>query len=376
MSAAQHTPPSFFLLCRLLPAAIGVLFLAACAGPVTLSQQGNTKEVQHEVEKQREFVLSQQLNDNLRLQRVALPLKIRNASLCKKDRAPLVGLSVWNRDTIPRGFRTAAEHEYKVTRRPSVVMVVPGGPAAAAGLKQGDVVLSVQGLTISPGPTAVKNFYNLLAAAEKAGRKPVTLIIRRHAKKRSVRLRPVIACDWPVIEEPSQSVNAFADGHTVHIDEGMLRFAQNNTELAIIIAHEFGHNLMGHIHKKEANTLTAGIIGAILETALDGVTHTSTNGTITRDAEAIGAGAHSVAFEQEADYVGLYLMARAGYHIDGVENFWRRLSTLDASMINHPSDHPTNAQRYLAMEKTVAEIHAKQQKHQPLIPNLKSGAHF
>ena len=42
---------------------------------------------------------------------------------------------------------------------------------------------------------------------------------------------------------------AFADGTKVFLTRGMMRFAQSDEELALVVAHETAHNIMGHIDK-------------------------------------------------------------------------------------------------------------------------------
>jgi len=79
---------------------------------------------------------------------------------------------------------------------------------------------------------------------------------------------------------------------------------------------------------------------------------------------------YSASFENEADYVGLYILARAGYNIDDAPGFWRSMSLQVPQAIYASSTHPNNPTRTIAMQKTVAEIHAKEQAHQPLLPNI------
>ena len=75
-------------------------------------------------------------------------------------------------------------------------------------------------------------------------------------------------------------------------------------------------------------------------------------------------------FEAEADYVGMYFMARAGYSIDGVENFWRRMSAESPRSIRLAYTHPTNAERFLVLTATREEILRKQNNNLPLRPNI------
>jgi predicted Zn-dependent protease len=84
---------------------------------------------------------------------------------------------------------------------------------------------------------------------------------------------------------------------------------------------------------------------------------------------------YSQDFESEADYVGLYVVARAGMPIDNAPRFWRRMgSQVAPGAISHGTTHPPTAQRFVALEAAVAEIKAKQAAGQPLLPNEKSKA--
>ena len=55
----------------------------------------------------------------------------------------------------------------------------------------------------------------------------------------------------------------------------------------------------------------------------------------------------------------------------GVANFWRRMATEDAASVTARQSHPTTPERFLAIEKTYAEISAKKKAHKPLVPNFK-----
>jgi predicted Zn-dependent protease len=85
----------------------------------------------------------------------------------------------------------------------------------------------------------------------------------------------------------------------------------------------------------------------------------------------IGAGTYSVAFEKEADYVGLYIFARTGYDPNNAIEFWRKMSLANESAIDMGVTHPTNPERFIAMKKTIAEINYKHQTGQSLVPQFK-----
>ncbi len=84
-----------------------------------------------------------------------------------------------------------------------------------------------------------------------------------------------------------------------------------------------------------------------------------------------GGGAFSVEFEREADYVGLYMMARAGYAIETAPNFWRRMAMRDPKSIEHASSHPSTADRAASLDGAVDEIRRKQSQQLALLPEIK-----
>ncbi len=170
-------------------------------------------------------------------------------------------------------------------------------------------------------------------------------------------------------------INAYADGQTVYITPTMVRFTRSDEELAAILAHEFAHDMMGHIGKEAQNQLFSRFAGAVLDAMAKNEgykTHSEgeTEGALNADL------AFSPAFEAEADYVGLYLMARAGYDYHGIANLWRRMSLESPDSIYVRSTHPTNPERYIAIRKTIAEIDEKKRRHLPLLPQLKPGSVF
>ena len=109
-------------------------------------------------------------------------------------------------------------------------------------------------------------------------------------------------------------VNAFADGKTVNIASGMMRFVESDDELALIIGHE-----MGHMDKKQGNA----IIGAVVDGVIAGITRAPAPGSTF--STAMG-GAFSQDFESEADYVGAYYAARVGDDISQAKTLWRRMA--------------------------------------------------
>lgn len=166
----------------------------------------------------------------------------------------------------------------------------------------------------------------------------------------------------------SRSLNAYADGDIIYITSRMVRFTQTEDELAFIVAHEAAHNIMGHLDAQRGNAVMGGMIGA-LATGL-AASYGVYDPTGVQAGSDMAVLSYSSAYEQEADYIGLYLLARAGYDYHGVADFWRRMSLENPKSIYLSSTHPSNAERYVVMRKDIAEIDVKREQQQALLPGF------
>lgn len=85
------------------------------------------------------------------------------------------------------------------------------------------------------------------------------------------------------------------------------------------------------------------------------------------------AQAFSQDFEREADYVGMYILARAGKDLETVPHFWREFAQVNPSAISYASTHPTTAERFERLQQIAEEIRQKETAGEPLLPNMKDG---
>lgn len=176
-------------------------------------------------------------------------------------------------------------------------------------------------------------------------------------------------CLYEFIYVDSNEVNAAADGEKIYVTRAMMNFAKSDHDLAIVLGHEAAHNMLDHIPKVKTNAT----VGIVLGTILDGIASSqgiSTGGLFSESAAAIGATAYSVKFEEEADYVGLYITHLAGFDISEAADFWRQMSIRSPDAIFTDTTHPSNPKRFLALEKTKEEIYDKVKSRQAIIPNL------
>jgi Zn-dependent protease with chaperone function len=173
--------------------------------------------------------------------------------------------------------------------------------------------------------------------------------------------RSVPRCNYPWRIVNKRGVNAFADGKGIYIYPQLLDVAATDDELALVIAHELGHNVMKHVQKKTGNAVLGALLGAAISAA--------TKVDVTRAAQSVGGQMFSQEFEAEADYVGTYFAALAGYDYRNAAAVMRKLGAISPAMISHGSSHPPTAERFVAIQAAAAEIAAKLGRREPLVPN-------
>jgi predicted Zn-dependent protease len=205
------------------------------------------------------------------------------------------------------------------------------------------------------------------------GVKPVRVDLRRGGVDRTVTVAPVMACAIPIHYVVADTVNAYTTDGRIVIYSAIVALAKTDAELAIIIGHEMAHANLGHLDKRRVNTLI-GFAGGLAVDAGIMAGGIPTGGVFTREFTKSGARAFSVGFEREADYVGAYYAARAGYDLNGAEDIWWSMGQGDPASLRFAKTHPLAPVRFLQMRAVAAEIAEKERKHLPLVPELKTRA--
>jgi Zn-dependent protease with chaperone function len=355
---------------RTMAVALAALGLIGWVDPKTAAPEVSKDAAAAEAKRQAAYVLKTRLREQRRVQGIAFRLEVANQDMCA-DRAPRLGITWANADDFAPKFRDAAVDVLRLADGLTLIEVIPGSPAAAAGLQEGDALVSVNGEAAPTGKTATAKFGKRLEQIMGQSTTPLTLVVRRAGVEQTVEVTPVMACAYAVVVEESNSINAYADGRAIHILRPILKLADNDDELALVIAHELAHNGQHHIQARLHNGRMVGLGGLVLDglAAAGGV---NTNGAFTKAGMQIGAAHAASAFEAEADYVGMYYLARAGYPTEGVEDFWRKMAAEFPDSIFVKTDHPTSADRFLAIASTSKEIEAKRAAGEPLTPNQRA----
>jgi len=353
---------------RIFMSACAALTLSACAGPITATPQASQADILREQQFQQNLVFERVVEDQRKLFDLSYPILKANAEFCRPKTAPMMGMTAWNLASLSnRQWQAAAQNIYGLTNRLTVRSVAKNSPAAKAGLRSGDIIVAINGATLPQGANALKTADTIV---KQSGMNPLDIVYERGGRAVSTVLQPVEGCDYPVVlDSNSNDINAYADGKRIVVSKGIMRFAENDNEMALVIAHELGHSAMRHIDKIRQNA-TVGTLGGLAVDSLLAAAGINTGGQIAGLGQQAAIMQYSVPFEQEADYVGMYFMERAGYSAASVGQFWRRMGAENAQSITRRSTHPTSVERFLAIERTYAEIQNKKKRGQPLVPNV------
>ncbi|MCB0543713.1 MAG: M48 family metallopeptidase [Saprospiraceae bacterium] len=175
------------------------------------------------------------------------------------------------------------------------------------------------------------------------------------------------AWEFNVVDDPN-TVNAFCmPGGKVVVYTGILKVTQNEDALAVVMGHEIAHALAHHGNERMSQGLVAQLGLTSLDLALSQKPAATRNLLMT----AAGAGAQigvllpfSRKHESEADEIGLYLMAMAGYNPSEAAPFWQRMNSGGGSRPpEFMSTHPDPAKRSETLRRLVPRARAYAKKY-------------
>ena len=299
--------------------------VAACAPsrPVLPDPQG--ERIEEERQRQYDEAAELWLAYSERLTRVGSRILVENAPLCNR-RNRYLGVIAASRDDLrqifPQGqfseaFQNALARRYEIGDSVKVLHVLPGSPAAIGGIRAGDILRAGERVT-------------------QRDRQLLKFDLGRDNQVSTVTVEYVPMCEYSFVLTFSDEINARADGETILVTTAMLRFADTDDDLAIILAHELAHNMLSYL--------------------------TRWGEPRTRDSR--------IRDEREADHVGIYLVARAGFDFRRAATLWRRWGVMSPNMISDRWSrvHPGTAERVVRMSESIAEVENKMRTGEPLVP--------
>ncbi len=294
-----------------------------------------------------------------RLYKVAAPLLIQNAELCKGQARNLLGFTAKNRWSYPGDYNEAAHVAFGMDERLQVTGVLAGSGAARVGLQTGDVLLSAGGKPLPTGQHALTqagSIFNKIISTQAS----MPMTIERRDSERQIAIPVTRACAFAIELGNADNVNAYADGARVLVTRGMINFTRDDDELAFVLARTMAHNMLNHAVTQGNKETIASIIDNLRSIVPDTSMLIGSGGI-----KAMPAGADAA-----ADRLSIYLAARAGYDAEQAPAFWKRLAeAYPPSVLNgYNANHPALPARLAAVEKALGEVKTKRAGKRALTP--------
>jgi predicted Zn-dependent protease len=177
-------------------------------------------------------------------------------------------------------------------------------------------------------------------------------------------------CEWRFVKSNDRSLNASAGANgIITVNRGIVEYAANDEEVAMVIAHEIGHQSANHIATGQRNQAVGSILGAVLLGTLGALAsqNSRSSATVTRSAMdagsnlggAIGRISFSKEQEREADYLSAVILYRSGMDLDKARGFLVTMARASGRKETGMLDtHPAGPERLAAWDKAVVEIRA------------------
>ena len=156
--------------------------------------------------------------------------------------------------------------------------------------------------------------------------------------------RPDLPYTFQVVQD--DGINAFATlGGYVYVNTGLLKTADNEAELASVIAHEIGHIAGKHVVKQmQQKALQSGLLTAA---GLDRNTAVQIGVQLARDLP------RSRNNEFDADKRGLRTLTRTGYAQSAMVTFMQKLLKKGGSAPTFLSTHPGTSDRINGLRRAI-----------------------
>lgn len=292
--------------------------LLLVAAPLSAGESLDLVAVAFEADRLGEVSFREMLARERRLLEVSTRVRRGSVGLCGDKVAPILGLQVMSLRDLPPAYMTPAIRGFNVTEAVSVVSVLPDSASARAGLRTGDVLVSVDDF-------ALENTFGLNTRRAKTGAATLRFLVERAGKRSSVDVAYEAGCYSEPLLALSSSWNALAGGRRIVVYSELIREVKSDDELAVVVGHELAHIVLGH----ERSSPPA---------------------------------------EADADYLGLYLAALGGFDVEAGAQIWNRFARSKPWTLVGSDSHPSAPVRAMALERAMREIRAKREAGAPLRP--------
>lgn len=161
-----------------------------------------------------------------------------------------------------------------------------------------------------------------------------------------------------VVEDPA--LNAFAvPGGAIYVNTGLIREADDVSELVGVIAHEMGHVTARHVAENYNRSRATGVVAQVVTIAIAILTGSSIGAQGGQIATGVAAQAYLASYtrdaEREADQLAIETMVRAGWDPTGMNRMFQKLMEQGGGgMPQFLSSHPATGERIQNVDAEIA----------------------
>jgi hypothetical protein len=271
------------------------------------------------------------LERQARLLDVASRIRAAAGPLCADQSGPLLGIAVWRASPLlDPEVRQSWARRFDGGPALRVTVVQAGSAAQFAGVRVGDGVERVDG-------HAVRTPADVFDRARASRPGPIRLQLSRSGSPVDASVERVEACRPEIFLEIGDLMLSDRSGDDDgYVTSGFVRFAHSDDELALVVAHEIAHRLLGPVVMQ----------GSEIET--------------------------------RADQIGMYLAARAGFDTAVAPAFWDRVAIAQPWSLSNEVEHygwsrvPPHGYmpaRAVAVRKLAKQIREKRSRGEALLPD-------
>lgn len=246
-----------------------------------------------------------------------------------------------------------------------LVLAVGCGVAPITGRRQLVVIPADQMLSLSAQSYAqvlkenkVSNNQQYLSAVRNVGNR-LTNAVERYLQQNNMQ-SAIQGFQWQYTVLQSKEANAWCmPGGQIAFYEGIMPICADENGIAVVMGHEIAHAIAKHGNERMSQQLALQLGGVALSEALSTKSETTQQIAMA----AFGAGSalgvvlpYSRTHEYEADELGLYFMAMAGYDPRTAPAFWERMvAQAGGRPPEFLSTHPDPTNRIKAMNRKISK---------------------
>ena len=291
-----------------------------------------------------------------RITPVAFRVTTGAVSLCGDKVFYAPSFSVYQRTQRTTYDREAAKARGIEDDDVHIILVVPGSPADRAGLRNGDLLVELDGWPVPSTKFAVTSVTTRIRDA-RGQEGAYRLTIRRDTELLRFEIPRVKACNVTTNAIGGKVARADIFAGVISFGGPLMDLIHDDDELALVISHELAHHILGHEEERRADAKRRALINKISTAIFLGT------GAALSAPDALPPSPYRQQIESDADYAGMYYAARAGYDVSKAPQLWRRLADV------YPKASGDPGPRWARLDEIVTEIANKRATGRELAPD-------